>query len=365
MHTFEFKFNLDNYRGTCYGVGEYSLKGGKIMKKFIILLTILFLVPYVYAAGQPDKAQVAKAQEEGKATFYANITAIEPIMKAFAQAYGVKGEYTRISTSKFVATVATEHSAGKLMADVLQAPQPILELLKEKGILASYRSPVAAGYPDWTRQDDKIQMFGIEYVALIYNKELVKPADVPKRYEDLTDPKWRGKIVMANPSAHATTISWLVGLKEEVFKSEDAWMKFVKGLAANKPMFVASFGPTPAPVESGEKLIGISMPKYIITKAPAPLDWARVGQPLLGTPRGIAVTASAPHPNAGKLFIDYWLSKDAMKMLADKVGEYVLYPGVYPPIAGIDEAKVLPIRELPDDEIRQWAGEFKKIFEMP
>jgi iron(III) transport system substrate-binding protein len=327
------------------------------MKKLIIPLLIVFMALSAY----PALAESAK--EEGKVTFYANITAIEPIMEAFTKDKGVKGEYTRISTSKFLATVLTEHQAGKLMADVLQAPLPIMELLKDKGVLASYQSPAAAGYPDWTRKDDKIQIFGIEYVALIYNKELVKREDAPERYEDLTDPKWQGKIVMANPSAHATTISWLIGLKENVFPSEGAWMKFVKGLAANKPMFVASFGPTPAPVESGEKLIAISMPKYIITKAPAPLDWARVEQPLLGTPRVISVTASAPHPNAARLFVDYWLSRDAMKMLADKVGEYVLHPGVYPPIDGIDKAKVLPIRELSDDEIRHWGGEFKKIFE--
>ena len=47
--------------------------------------------------------------------------------------------------------------------------------------------------------------------------------------------------------------------------------------------------------------------------------------------------------------MDYWLSKDAMKLLADKVGEYVLAPGVFPPIAGIDKAKVIPIRELSDE----------------
>ena len=330
------------------------------MKKLAILLLIVLMAPCAYA----DQALVKKAREEGKAAFYANITAIQPIMEEFTKDTGVKGEYTRISTSKFLATVLTEHQAGKLIADVLQSPLPIMELLKEKGVLASYKSPAAASYPEWTRKDDKIQIFGIEYVALIYNKELVKAKDVPKRYEDLTDPKWKGKIVMANPSAHATTISWLVGLKENVFPSEKAWMDFLKGLAANKPMFVRSFGPTPAPVESGEKLIAISMPKYIITKAPAPLDWARVQQPLLGTPRGIAVTASASHPNAAKLFVDYWLSKDAMQMLADKVGEYVLHPGVYPPIDGMDKAEVLPVRVLSDDEIRYWGGEFKKIFEM-
>jgi len=105
------------------------------------------------------------------------------------------------------------------------------------------------------------------------------------------------------------------------------------------------------------------MPKYIITKAPAPLDWARINQPMMGTPRGIAVVASAPHSSAARLLVDFWLSKDSMKILADKVGEYVLYSGVYPPISGIDKANVLPIRELSDDEIRKWAAEFKKIFE--
>lgn len=332
------------------------------MKKLAVPLTVLVLASSAYAQ-QPDQALLSKAKAEGKVSFYANITAVEPVMEAFTKKYGVKAEYTRIASPKFVATAVTEHAAGKLMADVLQSPIPILDMLKDKNILAAYRSRMAANYPEWARKDDKITIFGIEYVALIYNKELVKPADVPRSYEDLTDPKWRGKIVMGNPTSHATTIAWLIGLREHVFKSDAAWMKFVKGLAANKPMFVASFGPTPAPIESGEKLIGISMPKYIVTKAPAPLDWARVNQPLLGTPRGIALASSAPHPNAAKLFMDYWLSREAQQMLAKDVGEYVLYSGVYPPIPGIEQAKVLPIRELTDDEIKKWAAEFKKIFE--
>jgi len=332
------------------------------MKRFMVFLLVMALVPYAYAT---DAAVMEKAKAEGKAAFYANITAIEPIMEGFEKDTGINGEYTRISTSKYLATVLTEHQAGKLSADVLQAPLPVLKLLKERGVLTPYTSSAAEGYADWTKADDQIQIFGIEYVAYIFNKELVKPEDAPKRYEDLTDPKWKDKIVMANPATHATTISWLVGLKENVFETEEAWMAFLKGLAANQPMFVASFGPTPAPVESGEKLIAISMPKYIITKAPAPLDWARVEQPLLGTPRGIGIASAAPHPNAAKVFMDYWLSKEAMQMLADKVGEYVLAPGVYPPIDGMEKAEVLPIRELSDEEIRKWGGEFKEIFDLP
>ena len=54
-----------------------------------------------------------------------------------------------------------------------------------------------------------------------------------------------------------------------------------------------------------------------------------------------------------------------MKILAEKVGEYVLAPDIYPPIPGIDKTKVIPIRELSDEEIKKWGGEFKKIFATP
>lgn len=312
-------------------------------------------------AARAAAADAAKA--EGQAVFYANITAVKPIIDAFGADTGVKGQYTRISSSKFVATVMTEAQAGKLLADVVQAPLPVLELLKDKGILAPYRSPEAAGYPDWSRPDDTIQLFGVEYVSYLYNKNQVKEAEAPRRYEDLADPKWKNRIVMADPATHSSTISWLVGLKEKVFRSETDWMAFVKALAANQPMFVASFGPTPAPVESGEKALAISMPKYIVTKAPAPLAWApRGGQPLLGTPRAMAITAKAPHPAAARAFMDYWLGKKAAALLAKDVGEYVLAPGVYPPIDGIDQVKVLPIRDLDDADIQKWGAQFKQIF---
>ncbi|MCC6535062.1 MAG: extracellular solute-binding protein [Burkholderiales bacterium] len=325
----------------------------------LFVMAALLLAAQAHAA---DKSLLDAARKEGRVAFYANITAVEPIIKAFSVDTGVKADYTRIASPKFVATTITEFDANRLSADVVQAPVPVLELLKARGILARYPSPAAAGYPDWARKDDTMTLFGIEYVGLIFNKEQVKAADAPKRYQDLADPKWRDKIVMANPANHPSTISWLIGLKETVFKSDAEWMKFVQGLAANRPMFVASFGPTPAPVESGEKAIAISMPKYIITKAPAPLDWARLEQPLLGTPRAIAVTSKAPHPNAARVFVDYWLSKKSMEMLAKDVGEYVLAPGIYPPVEGMSTARVLPIRELSDEEIQKWGGEFKKIF---
>jgi len=323
----------------------------------------------VFAGGKkeatPAPAVAGEPVPEGNVAFYANITAIEPLLEDFLAKTGIKGEYTRISTTQFLATVFTEFEAGKLLADVIQAPIPVMEQLREKGVLVPYVSPSAAGYPEWAkREKDGIYMFGIEYVSIIYNKELVKPADVPRRYQDLADPKYRDKIVMANPAIHPTTISWLVALREYVFNNNDAeWRAFLRGLAANRPMLVASFSPTPAPVASGEKPIGISMPKYIITNAPAPLDWARI-DPIMGSPRAMGISAKAPHPVAARIFVDYWLTAGAGKILAEKVGEYVLAPGVFPPIDGMDKAKVIPIEELTDEEIAKWGAEFKTIFDI-
>lgn len=317
-------------------------------------------LPRAHAA---DASQLAQAKAEGKAVFYANITAVGAVMKAFDKATGVDGEYTRIASTQFIPTVLTESDAGKLLADVLQAPRPMLSLIEQRGVLAPYQSPSTKGYPDWAIKDPKLTLFGIEYVSYLFNTQHLKAADAPKDYQGLADPKWKNQIVMANPATHASTISWLVGLKEMVFKSESEWMDYLKGLAANQPMFVASFGPTPAPIESGEKLIGISMPKYIVTKAPAPLAWGpRSGQPLLGTPRAIGITAKAPHPAAARVFMDYWLSKDAISLLAKDVGEYVLAPGVFPDVPGIDQVKVLPVRDLSDKEIEKWGREFGRIF---
>ncbi|MCL2381534.1 MAG: extracellular solute-binding protein [Treponema sp.] len=327
-------------------------------KPMVSLLALLLLATIVFAG----VARVTRAPGE-TVNFYANITAIEPLLEDFEARTGVRALYTRISTTQFLATVFTEFEAGRLLADVIQAPLPVMEQLQARGILAPHTSPSAVDFPEWARRGHEgIYLFAIEYVSIIYNRNLINPEDVPRRYQDLADPRWRNMIVMPNPSIHATTISWLVSLRDNVFDGNDAeWREFLHGLAANNPMFVASFGPTPAPISTGERPIGISMPKYIVTHAPAPLSWAQI-EPVMGSPRAIGISSSARNPEAARQFVDYWLSAEAGRILADDVGEYVLTPGVFPPIAGMDTARVIPVRDLSDTELTYWSGVFRAIF---
>ena len=327
-------------------------------KKLLGLVAVLCLATIIFFGA------TRSAMRSGDViNFYANITAIEPLLEDFEARTGIRALYTRISTAAFLATVLTEFDAGRLLADVIQAPLPVMEQLRARGVLAPHISPSAAGFPEWAnRGADGIYMFAIEYVGIIFNHRIIDPATAPTSYQDLADPRWRDMIVMPNPSIHATTISWLVAMKEHVFYGdEQAWLAWLQGIAANNPMFVASFGPTPAPISTGERAIGISMPKYIITHAPAPLAWAPI-EPVLGSPRAIGISATARNPEGARKFVDYWLSAEAGRILADDVGEYVLTPGVFPPIPGMDTARVLPVWDLTDEEITHWAGVFREIF---
>jgi iron(III) transport system substrate-binding protein len=313
-----------------------------------------------HAADAPD---LSGARAEGKLTFYANITGAQSIVEAFNQDTGVKASYSYQLLPNLMRKVRAEGKAGRVLADVVQGPQPLLEQLKAEGLLAPYQPPAAANYPEWARPDDTVHLFGIECVSYVYNTDHVKAADAPRRYQDLADPKWRDRIVMPDPATHPHTISWLVNLKEKVFASEDDWIAFLRAVDANRPMIVASLGATAAPVASGEMLIAVSMPKYVVTQSPAPLDWGPKGeQPLFGTARAIALAAGAPHPAAGRAFIDYWLSDKSANMLAKGVGEYVAAPGVFPPLTGIEQATVLAGRGIPEDEILQWGVRLKQIF---
>lgn len=114
-----------------------------------IVTSFLLMGSMLFAAGAQEKApkEVSKVMEE-KVSLYASITAIEPILAAFQEDTGVLAENTRLSTSKFASTVLTEFQAGKLAADVVQAPLPVMEILKSYGVIEDYFSPAAQSYPE-------------------------------------------------------------------------------------------------------------------------------------------------------------------------------------------------------------------------
>ena len=329
------------------------------LKKIMIAMAVIMTVSLaLFAAGAQEKpAAAADAPLTGKVSLYASITSIEPIMEDFSAKVGVEGEYTRLSTSRFISTVLTEFQANKLMADVIQGPLPILEILKEQGVVKNYKAKAAEGYPDWAKRDG-IYLFGIEYVGLIYNTQLVSAEEAPKPMRIL--PIRSGRSYRQWRTRQPRTHSWLVGLKENVFATEAEWMAFVRGLAANEPMFVAFLRTHARSDRQRRERSASPCPSTFVTIRRSALTIEALPADARSPRRSRSPAAHRNRCAARRSWST--AHDDAMSLLANDVGEYVLTPGVYPPIPGISETEVIPIRELSDEEIQKWGAEFEKIF---
>jgi iron(III) transport system substrate-binding protein len=232
--------------------------------------------------------------------------------------------------------------------------------MAQDGMLAKYDSPTARKYPkdQIDARFGPITRYGI--VGIVYHKGLVKPEDAPKSMEDLVNPKYKGMLVMADPTLHVTTIQWLSSLHKIMAK--DKVEKFIRDLAAMKPTLVESMLPVSERVANGEIPIGLTFVKFAFSAAQsgAPLDYARIDR-MLGDSHFVVLSSKAPHVNAGKAFVDFYLDDENMKILA-QTGEFVNRKGIYPPLAGADKIQYVQMEVLESKMFEEKKKEFGKIF---
>jgi iron(III) transport system substrate-binding protein len=336
-----------------------------MVRRMVLAVGIAWLmtVSSVDAQEVPNEILDA-ARKEGKVTIYGSIESeiMQAAQQAFEARYGVKTEYWRASSTKVMDRVLTEFRAGKPLFDVVLTNVTPMKILKQEGIFARYEPPSGARFPEKARDRDGVLSppYRLVVVGVLYNTRLLKAEEAPKTLGDLLHPKWKGKIVMPDPTRHSTTMTWLANLDKLLGKD---WKPFLEGLAAQQPILVESFIPAAKKVIGGEAPLGISYIKYVHTmgvREGAPLDYARLN-PVLADAHTIAVSARATNPNAARLFTNFFISPDGLKILAAE-GEFVLVKGVYPPIKDADKLEITTMDDLTDDELKKWRGEFKKIF---
>jgi ABC-type Fe3+ transport system substrate-binding protein len=138
--------------------------------------------------------------------------------------------------------------------------------------------------------------------------------------------------------------------------------KYIRDLAAMKPVLVESLLPAAERVTTGETPIAITYVKYtfIFGKKGAPLDYVRLGK-MMGDGHYLALNKKAPHENAGKAFIDYFLDDESMKLMA-KLGEFVNRKGVYPPLPDADKIQFVEMVDLGRKEFAEKKKEYQQIF---
>ena len=331
-------------------------------KKTLSFMTLIAAALLVSSLHAQDAKLIAAAKNEGKAVVYGSLEteSADAIFKVFRQKTGIELDYWRASSTKAMDRALSEYRAGRPLFDAVLTNDNPMQILLKEGIFAKYDSPSAKEFTKESIDPGLGPRYRNVVIGILYNKSMIKPADAPKSLEDLLKPQFRGKIVMPDPTQHTTTAQWLASL-EKLLGQEKA-DKYIRDLAAMKPIFVESLLPAAERVASGETPLGIAYVKYVHTfgERGAPIDYARLGK-MMGDGHYVTLGNKAPHPNAGKAFIDFFLGPESMAMLA-KQGEFVNRRGIKSSIADADKIKFVEMNDLDAKGFAQKKKEFQEIF---
>lgn len=327
-----------------------------------LLLGCLLLSPATAAFGQSAESVAAAKKDGGKVIVYTSMETFtaDALKKAFEAKTGLQMEYWRGGSTEVIDRVLAEHRVGKPLFDVVATTGDHMHLMAKNGAFVKYESPSLKGFA----KDAIDPTLGARYrnvlYGVIYNKAGIKASEAPKTLEDVVKPEYRGKLVMPHPVNHTLTTQWLASLDKIMPKPRAE--KFIRDLAAARPIFVESIVPAADRVGTGETPIGITFVRFVLTynKQGANLDYVR-DYNMLGDGQYISLGAKAPRPNAGKAFIDFFLDEESMKIQA-ATGEFVNRKGVHPPLPDADKIKFVQMYQFNKEDYEIKKKEFQKIF---
>ena len=332
-----------------------------MIRRSVFGLVISLLLSYSAIAQDAKLIEQAK-KEGGKVVAYGSLESftVEPIAAAFEKKTGIHVEYWRASATKVMDRALGEMRAGKSLFDVMLNNSGAMHVLKKEGMFQKYHSPSATAFPKQVTDPDLGPIYRNTPIGIVYNKAAIKPADAPKSLEELLNPKFKGKVVMPDPTQHTTTLQWLASLYKLMGKEKAE--KYARELGASKPFLVESLAPSAERVSTGETPIGISLVRYVVTfsEKGAPVDYVRLGK-MLSLGQYISLSEKAPRPNAGKAFIDFFLGDESMKMLA-KAGEFVNRKGIHPSLPDADKIEAVEMDDFDEKGFKDKGQEYQKLF---
>ena len=333
------------------------------MLRLILWSVLVFsLAPMIPAFGQNATLIEEAKKEGGKVIVYGSLEArpFDAVQAAFQKKTGLELEYWRGSGTRVVDRAVSEYQAGKARYDVLLIGTTPASFVVKQGMVAKYDSPSGKEFAKELVDPILGPNYRSVMIGVVYDKSAIKPADTPKSLEDILRPEFKGKISMPDPSQHLTTTQWLASLHKIVGKERAD--KFGRTLGGMKPIFSESYVPAVERVVAGEALVAITQIIYAFTygQRGAPVDYLRMGK-MLGDGHYAVLSKKAPHPNAGKAFIDFILGDESMRILS-KMGEFVNRKGIHPGLADADKIQFVPMQEFSINEYTEMQKEFQKMF---
>jgi len=299
-------------------VGRHTIRN--VVFRISALIAVILFAAGPARADDPSAAKqiIDAAKKEGQVTYYtsADLALANKLKAAFETKYGITVNVLRQSSAPTFNRAVQEFDLGVNAADVIETSVVSAFLdMKAKGMLMQF-TPATANLirsPKLSDSDHYWHAVKLELTSLNYNKDLLKPADVPKTWKDLLDPKYKGKVVQGHIKASGDT-----GLIVFNLVKMYGWDYF-EALRNNDVMTMQACTQNEL-VARGERLIMMCDYSQIETARtqhqpmiagvlPADGVFMLVGP--------VAILAKAPHPNAAKLLVDFLLSPEGQTIYVE------------------------------------------------
>ena len=334
---------------------------------FLLSLFGIFIVILAFARSpieaQPDAASrlIEGAKKEGTLVWYTalNLNDSEMLTKRFEQLYPfIKTETLRLSSFSLLSKIQTEARAGAFKADVIEIAGVLGHILKKDGLFAKYISPESRFYPDSVKDPEGTwTSYFMNTHVLAYNTKLVKKDELPKNYEEIINPRWKNKVTMSEDFD-------IFGMMLKVMGRAKG-LEFMRRLAAQGVSLKNSYSLAIQAVASDEVALGLNVygtRTEEFKKKGAPVDWVPL-EFTLASLEPLALGAKAPHPNSGRLFIDFLLSKEAQSLMRERF-RIPSRPDVPPDPPELTKGlKLIPTDLSLAEQSKQLAEEYRQIFQ--
>jgi iron(III) transport system substrate-binding protein len=313
------------------------------------------------AVGQSlDELHKQALKEGGTLNFYGTLAQInaEKILPVFEKRFpGIKINHVDATADKLAVRAITEARGGRVLADIFQISLENILQLHEQKLTLDQVPPEAAAYPANLKSSYWLAS-SMTIISAAWNTNLVKKGDEPKQFDDLADPKWKGRLI-----GEPRDVEILMGLARHKFKDDEKAINLIKKIAANNVEFHRGHSDLAELLVAGQAAACFTCyshhyPSRIRKGAP-------VGYMLsegIATINATALAKGAPHPNTAWLFARWAASEEGQKVYAQG-GRNPAHPEVEP-VEKIRPAKIYPIGT---EEIKDWKKyekTWKEIFKL-
>jgi iron(III) transport system substrate-binding protein len=284
------------------------------MRSLAAVIVFSLVLPAVARSqGSPNQKLVEAAKKEGELVYYTTMTLDQSksVVDRFEKKYGIKSTLFRTGGGPLLNKILTEARGGRYDWDIVVGRGEMVLPLIQRKLVASYHSPESKMIDE--QLVDKEGFWTAYYVnsyVLGWHTKLVKREDVPRTYDALLNPKWKGGLISLDTEAYGM----FEGLK-------GAWGKeralaYFKKLAALDPVLKRGNTERVQLAVAGEYPLIIAYNQTIqrMTSRGAPIDWLPL-EPAVTQVNPVMIAAKSPHPNAARLFYDFILSKEGQEML--------------------------------------------------